>query len=153
MKSVQPEWCLRLPLQQQSVLLLAARGPDGLNKTHPCKDVQRAYRATVFVAAKYGRLIRWGESVDGFMSLELFGDSELWKQVCDRFFPSIDSLPHHYFMHLLYGAEILGYKHPCVEFRKRWRAFYVRGVEELHFTPETEVQMDLRLNDWGQREW
>lgn len=32
--SVQPEWCLSLPIQQQSVLFLAARGPDGIKKRH-----------------------------------------------------------------------------------------------------------------------
>ena len=46
--SVQPTWCTMLPLQQQSVLFLASRGPDGVAKVHPCKPVIIAYRATVF---------------------------------------------------------------------------------------------------------
>ena len=147
--SIQPTWCLQLPIQQQSVLLLALRGPDGINKTHPCKDVQRAYRGTVVIAARFGRMLHWGEEDDGFMCLALFGDARKWERVCDRFFPSVDSIPHHHYMHLLYGAEILGYKHPRTDFRERWHSFYVRGVDELHLNPETELQMDARLNDWG----
>ncbi len=60
-KSVQPEWCRKLNMQQQSVLFLAGRGPDGIPKRHPCKTVHTAYRACVFQAAKYGRLLEWGE--------------------------------------------------------------------------------------------
>ena len=153
MKSIQPLWCLELPLQQQSVLLLASRGPDGVGKDHPCKDVQRAYRATVFVAARRGRLLHWGEKDDVFMGLDLFGDNEKWSQVCDLFFASVDSLPHHYYTHFMYGAEILGYQHPDPRFRDRWESFYKRGIEELHFFPESKIQMELRLNDWNKKDW
>jgi len=153
MKSIQPLWCLQLPLQQQSVLFLASRGPDGIDKAHPCKDVQRAYRATVLIGAKQGRLLHWGECGDGFISLDLFSDDKKWSQVCNRFFPFVDSLPHHYYMHLLYGVEILGYKHPDIRFKNRWNDFYKRGIEELHLMPESELQMELRLNDWDQKWW
>jgi hypothetical protein len=70
--SVQPEWCRALPLQQQSVMLLAARGPDGVTKMHPCKGVVVAYRGCVLLAAKYGRELRFGERADSFMSLDAF---------------------------------------------------------------------------------
>lgn len=152
-KSVQPEWCRKLPLQQQSVLFLAARGPDGIDKTHPCKDVQRAYRGTVFRAGRYGRCLYWGERADSFMSLDLFGQDLEWADIVKRFFLTVDSLPHHYLMHLLHGAQILGYKHPDEKFRKRWREFYERGVEDLHLHPETEEEMDARLADWERKEW
>jgi hypothetical protein len=147
--SIQSTWCLELPLQQQSVLFLASRGADGINKTHPCKDVQRAYRATILTAARKGRMMEWGEKGDGFMCLSLFSHVEAWLSVCDRFFASVDSLPHHYYMHLLYGAEVVGYRDPRIDFRERWLCFYLRGVEELHLQPESEYQMNARLNDWG----
>jgi hypothetical protein len=38
------DWMDDLPMQQQSVVVLATRGPDGVAKHHPCKDVVRAYR-------------------------------------------------------------------------------------------------------------
>jgi hypothetical protein len=151
--SVQPEWCRLLPLQQQSVLLLAGRGPDGISKDHPCKDIQRAYRGTIFVAAKHGRLLEFGEKSDNFMSLDKFGDDLIWKDVCDRYFLTVDVLPHHYHLHLLHGAQILGYKHPDSRFRNRWLAFYLHGVRDMHLRPESIDEMDKRLSDWGRLHW
>ena len=152
-RSVQPDWCLNLTLQQQSVLMLAARGPDGIAKTHPCKAIQRAYRATVLIAARYGRALSWGERADSFMSLDEFGNDEQWGIAVKEFFHTVDDLPHHFLMHLLHGAEILGYKHPDERFRKRWLEFYLHGVKDLHLTPETEGQMDWRLSDWQRAGW
>ena len=151
--SVQQIWATALPLQQQSVLLLALRGADGTPKHHPHKAVQRAYRASVLVAAKYGRPLRWGEKADSFMGLDHFADRGLWE--CDRtdFFGACDELPSHFVSHLMHGAEILGYKHPDERFRDRWREFYLSLVSSLHLQPETEAQMDARLGDWGRESW
>jgi hypothetical protein len=153
--SVQPEWCLSLPLQQQSVLLLASRGPDGIAKTHPCKRVQRAYRACVLIAAYEGHLLEWGEGngCNTFMGLDEFANDVAWPAIVDSFFQTHDDLPYHFLMHLLHGAEILGYKHPDTNFRNRWRNFYLRGVHEFHLNFETETQMDARLCDWNQEHW
>jgi hypothetical protein len=140
-------------VQQQSVLFLATRGPDGAQKYHPCKDVQRAYRATVMTAARYGRMIDYGEHVDNFMSLKSFADDGQWEIEVDNFFNNIDSIPHHFVMKLLHATEILGYKHPDLRFRERWLEFYQRGVYELHLHPETHKQLDLRLSDWSRAHW
>lgn len=153
-RSVQPLWCLALPIQQQSVLLLAARGPDGIAKSHPCKDLQRAYRGTVLVAARYGRCLRWGESADTFMGLDVIAQKMVdWELFLDRFFQHSDDLPHHFLMHLMHGAEILGYKHPEERFKSRWKAFYQRCVKELHLVEESEDEMDWRLSDWERKHW
>lgn len=152
-KSVQPEWCLKLPLQQQSVLFLAARGPDGIAKAHPCKAIVQAYRACVLVAAKYGRCLEYGEHADSFMSLAAFADGSRWKALVDDFFLHEDALPHHYLMHLMHGAQILGHKHPDGRFRDRWIYFYTMMVAGLHLRAESEAEMDLRLNDWGRSRW
>lgn len=151
--SVQPEWALALPIQQQSVLFLATRGPDGVAKFHSCKRVQRAYRASVLIAAKFGRPLKWGEKADSFMGLDEFADPEVWPDIIEDYFDNVDSLPHHFHMHLLHGVEILSYKHPDERFRSRWASFYLRGVQDLHLTPETEEEMDVRLSDWGRRFW
>lgn len=147
MISVQPEWCLDLSLQQQAILLLGARGPDGAAKMHLCKNVVRAYRGTVMLAAARKRTLYLGEKADSFMSLDRFGDWHLWKQDVTMFFQSVDELPHHYTMHLAHGAQILGYKHPDAEFRSRWEYFYLTFCDDVHLTPETEKEMDHRLND------
>lgn len=151
--SVQPEWCARLPLQMQSVLLLGARGPDGVGKFHPCKDVIRAYRGCVFLAAKYGRLLQWGEKADDFMSLEKFADERQWELIVGDFKRSVDDLQHHYLLHLLHGVEILAYKHPETPFRDRWLYFYNLMVDDMHLRPEPESVMDMRLGDWGRKNW
>jgi len=151
--SVQPEWCRSLPLQQQSVMFLGARGPDGAVKFHPCKPVVTAYRACVFNAAKYGRSLMWGERADTFMSLDVFADAEKWAKAVDVFFDNNGDLPHHYLLHFYHGAEILGYKHPDERFRKRWHEFYLRACEAMHINPETEEQMDKRLGDWERKHW
>lgn len=153
LRSVQPEWCLALSLQQQSVLLLAARGPDGIPKSHPCKNIQRAYRGTVLVAAARGRCLKYGERADSFMSLDRFGDDNCWANDVTYFFDGADQLPHHFFMHLMHGAEVIGYHHPDKRFMYRWYGFYERCCKDLHLTPETEREMDLRLNDWAGRGW
>jgi len=151
--SVQPEWCLNLPLQQQSVLFLAARGPDGVAKFHPCKPICIAYRGTVILAAKYGRPLRWGEKADTFMSLDVFADSERWGEAVKAFMDNRDMLAQHYVAHLMHGAQIVGFKHPDHRFRERWSAFYLGLVDAFHLHPEDEATMDLRLGDWGREHW
>lgn len=151
-RCVFPEWIMGLTMQQQSVLMLAARGPDGIAKHHPCKDVVRAYRATVFKAALYGRALTWGEKADSFMSLDLIA-SESWGDVVKEYFRVVDELPHHYHMHLLHGAQILAYKHPDQRQRHAWLWFYQRACDDAHMNEETEQQMDGRLSDWFQEEW
>ncbi len=151
--SVQPEWCLDLPLQQQSVLFLAGRGPDGIEKHHACKPVHVAYRATIFLAGKYGRSLVWGERADSFMSLDIFASPDAWQDAVDGFFRAWDTLPAHYVKHLMHGVQILGFKHPDPRFRDRWGALYLRFAEEFHVNPETEAQMDRRLGDWGREHW
>jgi hypothetical protein len=145
--SVQPEWMTSLPLQMQSVLLLAARGPDGIAKYHPCKNVVRAYRGTVLVAAARKRPLEWGEKADSFMSLDRLAMPHLWYEDVKMFFEVIDELPHHYLMHLMHGAEILGYKHPDHRFAEAWHLLYEKMCEDMHLPMESEADLNLRLND------
>ncbi len=53
----------------------------------------------------------------------------------------------------MHGAEIIGYKHPHPLLKKRWQHFYLHAVDDMHLSPETEVEMDERLNDWNQEFW
>lgn len=151
--SVQPNWCKELTLQQQSVLLLGARGPDAIEKHHACKTIHVAYRGTVLLAAKYGRSLKWGEKADTFMSLDVFANDFAWASAVNAFFAAWDVLPAHYVKHFMHGAQILGYKHPDPRFRERWMNFYCRVIEELHVAPENEQAMDARLGDWQREHW
>lgn len=148
------DWLFDLTMQQQSVLVLGCRGPDGIAKFHPTKEIVARYRATVLKAAYLGRPMRVDEGDDTtFMTLRYFSDDDSWVILCRDFFDHVDSLPHHYYMHLMHGAEIAGYKHPVELFRNRWLGFYHRSCHDLHLTPETETLMDDRLSDWQQRHW
>jgi hypothetical protein len=148
-----PGWVSYLSLPQQSVLILALRGPDGAAKNHPCKDVQRAYRGSVVVAGRFGRMLEWGEHADSFMSMALIADSQRWSEAVGRFFNEVDSLPHHFYAHLMHGAQILGYKCPHPDLRGRWSQFYRLCVVDLHLRAESEAEMDERLGDWGRKDW
>jgi hypothetical protein len=149
------EWMYPLPMQQQSVLVLACRGPDGIAKFHPCKELVARYRATVLKAAYLGRAMKTDEGDDTtFMTLRHFSDHEAWLHDClIPFFDTVDSIPHHYYMHLAHGAEIIGYKHHDELFRRRWLNFYHRCCDNLHLYPEDEAQMDSRLSDWHRAHW
>lgn len=148
------DWMLPLPMQQQSVLVLACRGPDGVGKFHPTKEIVCRYRASVLKAAYLGRSMLIDEGDDTtFMTLIRFSDDGHWSAITRKFFDNQDEIPHHYYMHLAHGAEIIGYKHPLPIMRERWLGFYHRCAENLHMTPETEAEMDSRLADWNRQLW
>lgn len=150
------DWMFSLPMQQQSVLVLACRGPDNIPKFHAAKLIVARYRASVLKAAYSGRALRPGEGeATTFMTMEGF-DAELvapWRMITQAWFDHIDEIPHHYIMHLMHGAQIIGYKHPELLYQNRWQGFYIRSCHDLHLTPETEDLMDRRLCDWDHEHW
>lgn len=149
------DWMLELSMQQQSVLVLACRGPDGIAKFHPTKVLVAHYRASVVKSAWFGRALRAGEGTrsDPFMTLAGLVDDGTWAIIERDFFANVDSLPHHYYMHLMHGAQIIGYKHPDPVFNLRWRNFYYACCQDLHVGTEPEAEMDYRLGDWQQKHW
>lgn len=153
--SVFQDWLFNLTMQQQSVLVLACRGPDNIGKFHPSKNIVTHYRASVLKAAYLGRPMKAGESDNTtFMSLQHLNEEPAdWHTVETTWFYHVDEIAHHYNMHLMHGAQIIGYKHPDELFRSRWSHFYFRSCDELHLYPETETQMDRRLNDWDRKHW
>lgn len=152
--SVLPEWMSSLKLQQQSVLILALRGPDGQPKHTPFKHLLRAYRGTILRAARYGRMLHFGEKADSFMSLDEFADFDIWSgRVMTFLEDAADGSVLHHYTHFMHGAQILGYKHPEEDFRTRWLPTYRAMVDRLHLKPESEEDMDLRLSDWERKDW
>jgi len=148
------DWMLDLTMQQQSVLVLACRGPDGVGKFHPTKALVARYRATVLKAAYLGRPMRIDEGdATTFMTLRHLSQDGHWNAIVKDFFDHVDELPHHYYMHLMHGAQIAGYKHSDELFRRRWSDFYLRSCHDLHLYPEMEAHMDQRLGDWDRQHW
>ena len=165
--SVQPDWCRPLPIQQQSVLLLAARGPDGMRKQHLAKVLIRAYRTMVLNAASLKRTLTWEDRGDTFMDakimapwhvrrgsiaperVEQWTPSVQWRDAVSNYLLAVDEVPHHYHLHLMHGAQIIGYHHPDAYLRRLWLDFYLKCCEDMHLRPEVCGAMDERLNDFG----
>ena len=139
------EWVQELPLMQQTVLLTAIRGPDGISKEHPAKEVLRWFRRCILLAAFERKpllspYLPGGGSFTGPATRSL-------DDIANAYFKAVDELPHHFQMHLMHAAEIIGYKHPDRLIGDWWLRFYLYYVNALHLRPETEVQLDRRLGD------
>lgn len=161
-RAVTQDWVLDLPLMQQTVLLTAVRGPDGLPKYHPTKWLLRWYRRCVLLSALDRRVIPdpgeqnggsfTGPSIVDSADIRAWWHGEPWQTFLDRrvdaYLQSLDEVPHHFQLHLMHAVEIVGYKHPDEgEIRPWWHAVYLRLVHDMHLWPETEVQLDIRLGD------
>jgi hypothetical protein len=143
-----PDWVSNLPLQQQAVLVLALRGPDGFPKHHASKPILWFLRACVLRAAHTGNMMQHGEHIPTFMSM-LACDDDVWAGQLKAFREVEDELPLHYYTHLMHAAQVLAYKHEDKLLRARWAKFYQQCCEYLHCRPEGRDAMDARLNDFG----
>ncbi|MDX3971124.1 MAG: hypothetical protein QHD01_31650 [Bradyrhizobium sp.] len=151
-------WCHNITFMQQTVLLTAVRGPDGIAKYHPVKFLLRWFRRCTLVSSLDGVVLMTPNQQGGgsFMgpSFELT-DEELggtpWQVVManqvGKYLRALDELPHHFQLHFMHAAEIVGYKHPDHDIQAWWHSTYLRLVHDMHLWPETEGQMDLRLGD------
>lgn len=137
-KSVLQDWVMELGLRHQGVLLTAIRGPDGAPKEDNAKALIRVYRSLILNAhcgdpRKSGSYIEYAEP-----------DEVLKRMTALR--KSLDHYNHHFIMHLVHCVEIIGYKHPDPSVRSTWWAFYLLLCKGLHVNPETEEELDSRLN-------
>jgi len=139
MTSVVQEWINNLSWKQQTVLLAAFRGCDGLPKSDPSKRFTKQIREVILKNADpTSTFIESGLEYDLSYVKDFFID-------CSR--GGIDAYPVHWMMHFLQAAEVIGYKHPDSKIRKYWLEFYLSGIRALHVNPESEKQLDQRLQD------
>lgn len=156
-----PPWVSALPMMQQTVLLTAVRGPDGVPKYHRVKFLIRWFRRCILLSAMDGQVLETpimpgGGSFTG-PSLPLIEDRENdlparpWPErmqaLVSDYLCHVDELPHHFQLHFMHAAEILGYKHPDPKVRAFWAATYIRLVRDMHLQPEAEADLDERLGD------
>lgn len=155
------DWVCRLSFMQQTVLLTAIRGPDGVAKYHPTKFLLRWYRRCILLSALDGKVLTHpaeagggsftGPAYEIIEHLSECSSDVLWQERMDRvltmYLRSVDELPHHFQMHLMHAAEIIGFKHSDADIRCWWNRTYHRLVHDLHLWPETEEQLDIRLGD------
>jgi hypothetical protein len=148
-------WCHSIPFMQQTVLLTAVRGPDGIAKYHPCKFLLRWFRRCTLVSSLDGVVLTTPTAFGGgsFMgpSLDRAVPQDDWRAdmhlLVGDYLRALDELPHHFQLHFMHAAEIVGYKHPDPLIRTWWNETYQRLVHDMHLWPESEDQMDLRLGD------
>jgi hypothetical protein len=129
------DWLKDLTLKQQTVLLSAIRGCDGVAKEDISKKFVRVYRSLILKDAYPTK------KVGTFMN-----DVILSKEVVD-FGKQLDHYPMHWLMHFIHAIEIVGYEHPEQAIRQNWRFIYFHIVNSLHMNPETQEEMRERLQD------
>lgn len=145
-------------MMQQTVLLTAIRGPDGITKYGSVKYLLRWFRRCVLLSAIDGRVLTDPSDSNGGSftgpSLDDEGDDALdpWQDRMlihvNAYLRDLDAVPHHFQMHFMHAVEILGYKHPdTFGVGSWWRAVYMRLVHDMHVHPETEEELDARLGD------
>jgi len=140
-ESVVHDWIAELPFTQQAVLMLTLRGPDGLPKVCSTKALLFYIRGVVLKPA-YPGLENVGEYIpDSFMRI----DFENFDATSAQYFNSVDEYPHHFIMHLVHAAEIIGYNHPNEFWAGKFLHFYKYACKSLHMTPETKEELFKRL--------
>lgn len=137
-KCVLQDWVLRLGLRHQGTLLTAVRGCDDAPKDDPSKKFVRCFRAAILNA-------HCGDPRKAATFIEACPPAEIEARF-QEFRRSTDHYPHHYVMHLLHCCEIVGFKHPNPSTRQMWHSFYGRMCRALHLNPESEAQLDARLD-------
>lgn len=156
--SVLQDWVQRLSFMQQSVIIASIRGPDGIEKNHVSKLLIRWLRRCTLYSAFESKMNGKPTSIDDPVKVgggSFTGPStadENWHRgmanIVAAYLSTIDGVPHHFQLHFMHAAEIIGYKHPDAQIRQWWRVMYCRLANDMHLNPETEEQMDRRLGDF-----
>lgn len=172
--NVLQDWLCNLPFMQQSVLLTAIRGPDGIEKYSPIKYLLRWFRRCIVISAMDGCVLtdpfdERGVSFTGpsiildpkdnsgkpWIVKDFRTEEDGWlamDRLVDAYIQMLDCVPHHFQMHFMHAAQILGYKHPDEFIRNWWNYVYIRLVHDMHLNVETEEEMDMRLGD-NREQW
>lgn len=153
-------WVHGISFMQQTVLLTAVRGPDGIAKYHNVKFLLRWFRRCTLVSSLDGCILtdpqdpRGGSFMGPSYGTQPHGsdaagrDWRTWMDgIVSDYLRAVDELPHHFQLHFLHATEIVGYKHPCPTIAGWWRKTYERLVHDMHLWPETKEQLDTRLGD------
>jgi len=159
----QQEWVLKIPIMQQSVLFAAIRAPDGIRKDHPVKVLMRWYRRCVLLSAFDQKPLTspfegGGGSFTGPFdqghAATHFGMavSGAWPKVRNMYLRHVDELPHHFQLHFMHAAQIVGVHHSDKSTARWWKEFYLMIVNDAHLHPETDIEMNARLSD-NREEW
>ncbi len=143
-------WVGELTFMQQSVLITAIRGPDGLDKNHISKVLLRWYRRCILIRA-FEKDVADSPYKEGGGSFTGPSFTNM-DDVVTLYIKRLDEVPHHFQLHFLHGAEVLGYKHPNDGIRHWWLNVYKQLVKDMHLNIETKEEMERRLGD-NEQSW
>jgi hypothetical protein len=129
-EKVLQDWMADLSWKQQSTLLSSLRGPDNY-KTIYLKKINKWIRKITQNNA---------DPSNNYMKQEELPDLE---DICSE----IEYCSLHYALHLLYGLEIISYKHPDKPISSKAEYYYQGILKKFHLNPETKEQMEERLKD------
>lgn len=131
------EWVAKLGLRHQGVLLAAVRGCDTEPKESAAKELTRSLRGEIL-----NTHCADPEKAKSFIE---FTDVKSLTHRMQAVIRDHDNLPHHYVMHLVHAAEILG-NHGPFDRQVYWWYFYREMCRKMHVNPETKQELDERLN-------
>lgn len=171
MATVLQDWVTELPFMQQTVLISAVRGPDGMRKEHPIKVLLRWYRRCVLISAFDKKALTdpyhpGGGDFTGPYTEEVArkigtwihamnnpGEPVVWDRegsfgkVKSVYFDHVDELPYHFHHHFMAAIQIIGFHHPDLNVQLWWRRMHNIYCNKIHVTPETKESMMERLSD------
>jgi len=133
-ESVVQSWLQTMSLKQQTVVLCALRGCDGLPKEDQSKALVRWIR---------GRVLK--DAHDGAGDKTFMRDSD-WIDARE-FTRNMDHYPVHWLLHVLHAMQLIGNHHPTPSVRDFAHVFYVVVVDAMHLIPEYMEANDERLRD------
>lgn len=139
-QSVVREWVAeKCTLKQQTVLLCALRGCDGIDKEDVSKSVVRMLRDVVLYNADESSTFILDTSKN-----RSYNNPES-RHLINGLLDNSDKYHHHWLLHFIHAAEILGFKHPDATISGFWRRLYYDSCSNFHMNPESEEEMDIRL--------
>ena len=130
-------WVSKCTLKQQTVLLSAIRGCDGVAKNDISKKFVRKYRNVILKDAA-----PLPEKSEVSFMMDAVTDEDI-----KIFLKQPDVYPLHWLMHFIHAIEIIGYNHPDSEVSSFWLTLYMDMCNMLHVNPESKEQNDERLKD------
>lgn len=137
-ESIIQDWAAKLGLRHQGVLVSAIRGCDSAEREDASKYLVRTYRG-ILLKSHCG-------DISKAASFMIPYNPKMWHAYQMQFLASIDHYPNHWILHWLHACEIVGYKHDQGQIRVAFYQLYAKLVRKFHLNPETESQLDHRLN-------
>jgi hypothetical protein len=130
------DWVEEIPWMQQGVLFSAIRSADGIPHEDNSKIIVRGYRNVVLKPA---------HNIGSFLGK--IPTQEKLQEAMENFVHGFGQYNTHFVLHLVHGAEIIGYQHPDDKISETWGDFYSEMCRAMHVNPETKEQMNKRLKD------